>query len=291
MTLSDWKAKGIYFNYTSQSIFTVDEGKGEVVLLIHGFPTSSWDWAQVWEPLRVHYRLVALDLLGFGFSDKPRNYPYSIVDQADLVEQFLFENGIARIKIMSHDYGDTVAQELLARYNTRIKSGQKGIEISHLCLLNGGLFPETHRPLFIQRLLMSPLGSLASSFFTRKKLAKNFKNIFGSYTQPSESQLDDYWALMELNGGKYVFHLLIRYMQERKTYRNRWLEALQESTIPIRLINGLADPISGEHMVKRYRQLIPNPDVVELPQIGHFPLVEAPIDVVKHFLAFVKIEA
>ena len=80
-------------------------------------------------------------------------------------------------------------------------------------------------------------------------------------------------------------------MQERKTYRNRWLEALQESTIPIRLINGLADPISGEHMVKRYRQLIPNPDVVELPQIGHFPLVEAPIDVVKHFLAFVKIEA
>mgnify|MGYP006166038075 FL=1 len=135
---------------------------------------------------------------------------------------------------------------------------------------------------------MSPLGSLASSFFTRKKLAKNFKNIFGSYTQPSESQLDDYWALMELNGGKYVFHLLIRYMQERKTYRNRWLEALQESTIPIRLINGLADPISGEHMVKRYRQLIPNPDVVELPQIGHFPLVEAPIDVVKHFLAFVS---
>ena len=43
MTLNDWKAKGIYFNYTSQSIFTVDEGKGDVVLLIHGFPTSSWD--------------------------------------------------------------------------------------------------------------------------------------------------------------------------------------------------------------------------------------------------------
>ena len=287
MTLAQWKACGSYYRYQQHQIFVREEGVGETLLLIHGFPTASWDWQQLWSKLVEKYHVISPDLLGFGFSDKPRNYLYSILDQANMIEVLLQHKNIERVKIISHDYGDTVAQELLARFNTRQNRGEAGLEITHLCLLNGGLFPEMHRPLFVQKVLMSPVGFIVGRLFNRANLGKNFKCIFGLNTQPTEAELDDFWNLIEGNGGRYVFHLLIRYMAERVKYRDRWVGALQETKIPLRFINGLADPISGAHMVQRYQELIPNPDVVELEDIGHFPLIEAPQAVLRHFLAFV----
>lgn len=290
MTLTDWKNKGAYYDYKSYQIFNIDEGEGEVLLLIHGFPTASWDWWKMWDVLTAKYRVLTLDMIGFGFSSKPRNYPYSILDQADLIEAFLQSKKIQKIKILSHDYGDTVAQELLARLNDRIENNQRGLMIESLCFLNGGLFPETHHPLFIQKILMSPFGSLVSRFFNRKKLGINFKKIFGPNTQPSEKELDEFWELISNNGGKYIFHLLIRYMQERKNHREKWVGAIQNALIPIRLIDGVFDPISGQHMVDRYKEIIPNPDVIELKDIGHFPLIESPDLVLKYYLEFIENE-
>lgn len=287
MTLAQWKASGSYYRYQQHQIFVREEGAGERLLLIHGFPTASWDWHLLWPKLEEKYHVIAPDLRGFGFSDKPRNYPYSILDQANMIEALLQHKKIERVKIISHDYGDTVAQELLARFNIRQNRGEAGLEITHLCLLNGGLFPEVHRPLLVQKVLMSPVGFIVGRLFNRDKLGKNFKLIFGPNTQPTEAELDDFWTLIEGNGGRYVFHLLIRYMAERVQYRDRWVGALKETKTPLRFINGLADPISGAHMAQRYQELIPNPDVVELEDIGHFPLIEAPQAVLKYFLAFV----
>ena len=115
-----------------------------------------------------------------------------------------------------------LSQELLARYHDRIKKKENGLEIESICFLNGGLFPETHHALLIQKLLMSPIGSLISTFFNREKLGKNFKRIFGTKTQPTEKELDEFWELMNFNNGKAVFHLLIRYMKERADNRERW---------------------------------------------------------------------
>lgn len=287
MILKEWKSAGNYFKYKQHQIFVREEGAGEKLLLIHGFPTASWDWHLLWPKLVEKFHVIAPDLIGFGFSDKPRNYPYSILDQANMIEALLQQKNIERVKIISHDYGDTVAQELLARFNTRQRKGEKGLEINHLCLLNGGLFPEVHRPLIVQKVLMSPVGFIVGRLFNRAKLGKNFKLIFGPNTQPTEAELDDFWTLTECNGGRYVFHLLIRYMAERVQYRDRWVGALQDTKIPLCFINGLADPISGAHMAQRYQELIPNPDMVELEDIGHFPLIEAPQEVLQHFMAFV----
>ncbi len=287
MELATWENKGEYFDYKSHQVFTIDEGQGEDMLLIHGFPTASWDWWQMWDTLTAQYRVLTLDMLGFGFSDKPRGYPYSILDQADLIEQLLAAKHIKTIKILSHDYGDTVAQELLARFNERIHKGENGVVIASLCFLNGGLFPETHQPLFIQKVLMSPVGGIVGRLFSRKKLGQNFKKIFGPNTQPSEAELDKFWKLISGNGGRHIFHRLIRYMQERRDHRARWVGAIQQATIPVRLINGVYDPISGQQMADRYQEIIPNPDVIELKDIGHFPLIEAPDLVLKHYLEFV----
>jgi len=286
MDLKTWEEKGRYFKYGPHKIFYVDEGSGDNLLLVHGFPTSSWDWSQMWDELSKRYRVLALDMIGFGFSDKPRHHAYSIYDQADLIESLLSELQLGKVKILCHDYGDTVAQELLARVNKRSKSEDTIVNIESICFLNGGLFPEVHQPLLVQRLLMSPIGLLIGKFFNRQKLEKNFRKIFGPNTQPSEKELDEYWKVITHNNGKSIFHLLIRYMKERTDNRERWVGALQETTVPLRLIDGVYDPISGQHMADRYKELVPGADVVELEDIGHFPLIEAPVEVLKHYLEF-----
>lgn len=288
MTLDGWKSKGTYFEYNTHQIFTIDEGHGENILLIHGFPTSSWDWWQMHKSLVRNYRVLCLDMIGFGFSAKPRIYNYSIFDQADLIEQLLDSKQIKKVKILSHDYGDTVAQELLARHNQSVKEKPSGLEIESLCFLNGGLFVDSYRPLLIQKLLMSPIGGIIGRFFTRKKLGRNFKKIFGPDTQPTEKELDEFWDIINYNEGKYIVHLVIRYMKERVTNQKRWLSATQETKVPLRLIDGIADPISGKNMVEMYKRLITKPDIVELKEIGHFPLIEAPEKVLEHYLDFLE---
>lgn len=115
--LSAWKAAGTFIDYRGHPIFTRVDGPadGEPLLLIHGFPTASWDWEALWPSLTARYRVYTLDMIGFGFSAKPMDYIYTIADQADLFEAFLRHHHVTAFHVLAHDYGDTVAQELLAR--------------------------------------------------------------------------------------------------------------------------------------------------------------------------------
>ncbi|MDV6234336.1 alpha/beta hydrolase [Leptospira ellisii] len=280
MKLEEWKKSGEYLRYQDWRIFYKEDGKGDPLVLIHGFPTASWDWEKIWEPLARRYRLIASDMLGFGFSSKP-SIDYSIFLQADIIEKLLNELGIEEGSVLAHDLGDTVAQELLARFIDREKAGLSGFKIKKMILLNGGVFPESHRPRLIQKLLHSPLGWILSRLISRGSFQKSFSAVFGENTKPTSAELEDFWNLVSSDGGTKISHRLIRYIAERKTNRERWVGALLNSPIPIKMINGVADPVSGAHLVARYRELAPNADIVELNGIGHYPQVESPSDVLK----------
>lgn len=282
-----WKQRGRELRLLDRNIFVIDEGAREApaIVFLHGFPTASWDWAPIWPELVKRYRLIALDFLGFGFSDKPRAHDYSIMEQADLTEALVRELGLKTFHVLSHDYGDTVAQELLARQNQGSGAGQW----LSLCLLNGGLFPETHRALFVQKLLLSRVGFLANRLFRQSALDKSLQRVFGPETQPTQETLDAFWALIEYNNGKANFYKLIHYMSDRRRHRDRWVGALQEASIPLAIINGSADPISGAHMVTRYRQVVSEAHFIrELPDIGHYPQMEAPKAVAQAYEAFLR---
>ena len=285
MSPEQWRVAGEYFRWDSHSIFYRAQGSGDrALLLIHGFPTASWDFDHIWPELCKHHdHVIALDMLGFGFSDKPREYLYSMVKQADLHEALLAKLGVRHIDILAHDYGVSVAQELLARdFERQVKP----YSIDSVTLLNGGLFPETHRMTGTQRLLRSPLGALLTRLMNERSFGKSFSVVFGPRTKPNAAELHDFWSLVQYNKGAGVMHLLIAYISERRFNRARWVEALQRTQVPIRLINGPEDPVSGAHMVQRYRELISNPDVVSLPGIGHYPQTEAPEQVLKAFFEF-----
>ena len=286
--LQQWRASGTCFEHEGQRVFYRDEGNGPVLLCLHGYPTASWDWHRVWPRLLGRYRLIAPDLLGFGFSDKPRDHAYSIAGQATRVEALLAMLGIQKLHLLAHNYGDTVAQELMARQHARLQAGQPGVELSTVTLLNGGLFPEAHRARTVQKLLRSPLAPLLLRLFNRRGFARNIRAIFGAGTQPDAADLARMWTLVNHGGGRANMGRLLHYIDERRQFRERWVGALVNAGMPLRLVAGMDDPVSGAHMVARYRQLVPHADVIELPGIGHYPQWEAPDQVAQAVLEFAR---
>lgn len=285
MNPNKWKAQGSYTSYKKHKIFfkNTEEISKPHLLLLHGFPTSSYDWHKMIDELSIHFSVLYFDMIGYGFSDKPTQYNYSIKDQADLASHLLKENKITTCHILAHDKGDTVANELITRQNKE----NLDFEILSCCFLNGGLFPGIHKPRPIQWLLMTPLGKFLTPFYTKWMLTKTFNKIFGK-VKPIKEEMDEFWYLLNYNQGRKVFHKLIWYMQDRIDNKEKWLKALQEAKIPLRLIDGEDDPISGKHMADYYKDVIPNPDVVYLKDIGHYPNLEAPKEVLHHFFQFHK---
>lgn len=289
ITAQDWLQGGSFLALQGHQIFYRSFGHRSkpVLLLIHGFPTSSWDWHKMISGLSERFYVLAPDMLGFGFSDKPVK-PYSILEQADLLEALLYSKGITDFHILAHDYGDTVAQELLARYHERSASGLSEYCIRSVCFLNGGLFPETHLARPIQKFLLSPLGFLAVFFMGKSAFKRSFTAVFGQNTIPDEDELNQFWSIIQYHNGHRIFHRLIHYMNDRIIYRSRWVGALQKGGVPLRVINGVVDPVSGIHMTLRYRELVPDPDIVLLEGIGHYPNTEAPEEVLYHYIAFLS---
>jgi pimeloyl-ACP methyl ester carboxylesterase len=280
-SIAQWQRKGKRLTYNGHRIFYVVEGTGEPLVLLHGFPTSSWDWHKLWDTLSQTYQVITLDFIGFGFSDKPGDYVYAIKDQANLVEQLLFNLRVEDYHLLTHDYGDTVAQELLARQLDRQEN-----RIISCCLLNGGLFPETHRATRTQKLLLGWFGPLAAKMSSYKRFVSSFSILFPTQTRPSEDELGSLYDLIKYNNGHEITHLLIRYIIERRQNRTRWVTALQKTKCPLRLLDGIDDPVSGVHMVARYKELIPDPDVIEISGCGHYPQMETPEQVLKHYYQF-----
>jgi pimeloyl-ACP methyl ester carboxylesterase len=284
-----WRAAGRHLTIAGRRLFLMDsDPDGErqrTILLIHGFPTAGWDFSAIFSGLEREFRLVIPDMLGFGFSEKPKRHDYSIHEQADLLEGMIDALSLERFHVLAHDYGDTVAQELLARENERAPAARHWLS---LCLLNGGLFPETHHARLSQKLLHGPLGGIVARLMNRGTLERNLRAVFGPDTPPSPEDMEAFWTLVTHEGGNTITHRLIRYIHDRRVHRERWVRALREASIPIQLINGSLDPVSGAHMVERYREVVGTTDIVELPRIGHYPQVEAPEEVVRHYRAFLE---
>jgi pimeloyl-ACP methyl ester carboxylesterase len=283
-SLERWRESGHFVAFGSHRIFCVDSAPGErtrpTLLLIHGFPTASWDFAKLWPALAERLPLLAADMLGFGFS---ASRAVTVLDreQANIFETLLARRRIDRYHILAHDYGDTVAQELLARDNTR--STRK---IDTVCFLNGGLFPETHRPRLIQKLLRGRLGPLVSRLANRRSFDRSHHALFGPGPSAGDARTRRFLDARDCRGWPSAGTQVIHYMAERIGNRQRWVDALCDARCPLGLINGSADPVSGAHMVVRYRELVGTGYIAELPGIGHYPQVEAPDLVLEHYQRF-----
>jgi len=264
----------------SFGIFWRTCGSGPWLTALHGFPTSSWDWAKVALSLERHFRVLCFDFLGFGDSDKPRAHRYSIFEQADLTEALWRALGVEETTVVAHDYGATVAQELLARSETAAR-------VTSLTLLNAAVYVRLARPLPIQRLLAGRLtGPIVARFVTERTFGRSFRSIFSAQHPIGEAEIHEHWRVLERRGGTArVSHRLSHYMGDRTRHADRWETALGKAKCPVSFIWGMADPRSGAHIAEEIRRRLPLAPFVELPDVGHYPQLEVPAAVASEIAA------
>ncbi len=294
--LERWKAAGQFFDYLGFDIFYRVDGRplaeGPTLLLIHGYPFNSFDWSLIWPTLTERFTVIAPDMIGMGFSDKPVAYEYSVHDHADMHEALLEHLNVESCHVLAHDLGDSVGQELLARHELGDWS-YRALQFESITWLNGGMFNETYTPRLMQKVMSrTPLGDIMSHVqgtpLSRRLLEPTLNEMFGPNTKPSRRMMNQFHQILDYHDGMRVMHQVGRFLNDRYVHRNRWVRAMRQTGVPMRLIDGPIDPNSGRHMADRYREVIPNADVVMLADdIAHWPQLEAPDAVLEHFLAHV----
>jgi pimeloyl-ACP methyl ester carboxylesterase len=274
-TVSDsWFQAGERVPFGDHTLFARLSGTGPSLTFLHAFPTSSWDWSRVVPLLEDRHRCLCLDFLGFGDSDKPRRHHYSIVEQADLVEAVWRHFAVEATFVVAHDYGATVAQELIARGN----EGRSAARLTGAVLMNGALYVDLAQPLLVQRLLAMPVvGAATARLVGFRGFARGLASVFSERHPVSEEELREHWRVLARRGGTApIAHRLSQYLHERVEHAERWEAALEQTSVPPRFVWGMADPRSGAHILERIRKRVPRAALVELDDVGHYPQLEVP---------------
>ncbi len=268
-----WRDRGQGTAFDGHQIhFFGRRGKGPTLLLLHGFPTCSYDWRFLVD-LVPGRAVVAPDFLGFGFSEKPRQHDYTLVWQADLAEELIRREAPGEpVFVVGHDIGTSVANELMARD----LSGGLSFQLAGVLLLNGSMVQDAASPTLGQRLLRGRLGPLVSRLSSERFFRAQFGSIFSPQHPLTDEEAADQWSMIVHADGQRIAHLLIRYMDERMRLAERWHGAVRDWPGPLSLGWGMLDPVATPAVLSALRELRPAAPVQEWAEIGHYPQIEDP---------------
>ncbi|CAJ1498044.1 alpha/beta hydrolase [[Mycobacterium] kokjensenii] len=267
-----WRDGGRWLTTSAGRVFLRSaDGDGPTVVLLHGFPSCSYDFRAVVDRLGGRSWLT-MDFLGFGLSDKPNPHRYSLFEQADLVEQVVAATTGGPVVLAAHDMGTSVATELLARDI----DGTLSFDLQRAVLTNGSVILERASLRPIQKILRGPFGGLAARLTNRRSFERGFGRLFGADHPLTAEEAEAQWALLRHHGGNRIAHLICAYLDERVQYAQRWHGAVRDWPKPLGFVWGLDDPVATTDVLDGLRELRPAADVVELPGLGHYPQIEDP---------------
>jgi pimeloyl-ACP methyl ester carboxylesterase len=269
----DWRDQGRFIEHDGQRIFVLDTNShpGRFVFILHGFPSSSFDWHHVVPALASRARVVTFDFLGFGLSDKPDD-SYSLFAQTDLAEAVAAECGIDTCVLVSHDMGDTVAAELLKRHS----EGRIAFTVERSILTNGSIFIDMAQLSAGQQLLLGLPDERLPQPLDLAGMRPGLSETFAADHPPSAGELDAMIALVRNNQGDQLLPRLIRYIEERRASQDRFTSGLVDFAGPMTALWGEKDPIAVVAMTERLKELRPATEVITWPDVGHWPSLEAP---------------
>jgi pimeloyl-ACP methyl ester carboxylesterase len=281
--ISDWVAQGHYIKFNGHNIFVHSsgpEGK-EGVLIVHGYPGSSWDFSGVVGPVAEQTRVVVPDMVGFGHSDTPLTGTFkdnfSLLKQADLYEAVAADEGLETVILVAHDMGQTVGLELMARQ----EEGKLPFRIKHAILLNGSTVVDLIQTTKGQDASLKLPDQALAEDPPKEEWTKDLNPTYGAKMQANkaalETALDCQIAQLYANDGAKVMSNIVRYLLERKEFYDRWVGTFTGfHSAPMTVIWGKDDPVALEVMADRVKAWRPETDLYKLDGIGHWPSIEAP---------------
>lgn len=278
MDWETWKQGAVHLDVGATTVAGYDLGNpsaDRVLTFCHGYPSASLDVAPVAAILGDSWRVLAVDFPGFGASP-PSPVGYAIHAAADAVEGWWSARGITSTLLVAHDYGVSVAQELLARRAEQ----HLDVAVTGVVWMNGGLYPELHRPTIGQQLLLDPEhGAEFAASITGATFTDAVRATWGTRRPADDIMLHEMFVSLDDGDGVKRMHELLHYIADRREHEARWRAALEGCDLPMTFVWGDLDPVSGAHMIERVEQRIPAADIRRLADVGHWPPLEAPIEV------------
>jgi pimeloyl-ACP methyl ester carboxylesterase len=277
----EWYRGGQYFTWTSTTLDnagrevgvfyrTFGDRSNPALVLVHGYPTSSFDFRDLIGLLQNDYFICTLDFPGFGFSDKPQDgYSYMLRDDARLLDHFVREVvGLDRFHLLTHDRGVSVGLAFLGDY---LEAPRRDYEITYHFLSNSGSF--------------LPLANLGQGQRDVLDPVRGPAMIEAQRARPRLTQGDPvsvaYADMQAFNDGIGARLHVGKYLLERAANEYRWLANLQESPIPTALFWGMVDTVNPPRIANHIWMNYLNDRQVEsslwmLPTAGHYPQRDEP---------------
>ncbi|HEX3981850.1 MAG TPA: alpha/beta hydrolase [Acidimicrobiales bacterium] len=275
---SAWRERGDEVELCGRTVFTVDVAPTgpelrAPLLVLHGFPTSSFDFHRVVDRLATHRRVLLFDMLGYGLSEKP-DMAYTVAAQADVAMALAARVGLDRLGLLTHDVGDTVGGELLARQ----LEGDWDVEITDRALTNGSIYIDLARLSQGQLLLLAlPDERLSDATpLGRGAVVAGIAGTFSPVSAVDSTETTAQWQMIAHRDGERLLPRLIRYIEERRRHERRFTGAIERHPSPLVVVWGGDDPIAVPAMTDRLRRARPDIGLAVLEGVGHYPMVEAP---------------
>ena len=276
MTAENWKKLGKYVTIDDKRIFVIDTGDHpDTLVILHGYPTSSYDYFRVIPELSHYYRIVVHDHLGFGFSDKPDSLTYSLIDQADVALELWRKLGLKKVSILAHDYGTSIAKEILARRNhnliplkiEKMYLCSSSMRLEHLHLKNiGVLLRDRKIGKYISRL----------TNFGYRKIRRRFKKDNINYQISKNYDIKDMWNQMDSSEGQKEIHFVSNFINERYTFFHRWTNALRETTVPVKIFWSKTDSLAIKEIAIVLATEEENEKLTWVENVKHYSILETP---------------
>jgi len=294
--LSAWEKEGSYIPYGpfAHKIFVKEFGNGnatadKTLLLIHGFPESSYSYHKVINGLSIHFnRIILFDMLGYGFSDKPvDDFTYSLFEQADTVFEVWKHFNIRGGHLLSHDMGDSVATEIVARHENNLMPSWFSEGLQSLTFTNGSMILELAQLRITQKILLSRYGSVLKKVTTFPIFMQQVKSAHGN-NHLSDEDVQMLWELNTLQDGHQKTYLTIKYLNDRKRFeKTRWLPALAKTKLPVHICWGDEDAVAQVAMAKYLKEYICTDAVLTIMKgLGHFCQLGSPEKWIAHVSGF-----
>lgn len=245
----------------------VDEGQGEPILFVHGFPTWSFMWRGLIKDLSVKHRCIAMDHIGFGLSDKPEHWSYTPEAHARNYRKLLEHLGLSTVSLVLHDFGGPIALShaldfpgrvnrisLLNSFMWSLKTDEHFVKFDHK--VNGpiGRMAMTATPIGLNKMLHDMVEQ-------KQKVAQK---IYPQYTGPFHKASDRL--------GPYG--LAKSYIGSSQWLYDLWVRREAISNKPLQVVWGMKDKLMTSTHLDRWRHSWPNAEVVTFPESGHLVLEE-----------------
>lgn len=261
-----------------------DVDKRQCLLFIHGLGSSSDRWLDIPDALSLYFHTLAIDLPGFGGSDRPSDMNYTIEGFSNIVRQFMDKikkteedrgnNKSRTITLVGHSLGGYIASKIAAADNSNF--------LDKLVLIDSSGNLEKPTPLLDQYLdaAMNP---------TKEKVRKVFEQMVANPLLVSDVLVHGFIDRINRPGSKYAFESSLRNSANTQIGIKN-LNRISEKGIPTLILWGMHDKVIPTQHSQIFKQAIKGSTVTLIPSTGHAPFTEKPALVCEYLHKFLSSE-